>query len=38
MKEYTAYFKATCWNEEEGKEENFYGFIPADNFTDAAHQ
>ena len=38
MKEYTAYFKATCWNEEQGKEENFYGFIPADNFTDAAHQ
>ena len=38
MKEYTAYFKATCWNEDEGKEESVYGFIPADNFTDAAHQ
>lgn len=38
MKEYTAYFKATCWNEDGEKEESVYGFISADNFTDAAHQ
>lgn len=36
MKEYTAYFKVRAYNSCDDVEEEFCGFIPADNFVDAA--
>ena len=36
MKEYTAYFKVRAYNSCDDVEEEFCGFIPADNFMDAA--